>query len=287
MSKKIWICATCSEGFTRSYSADRHIRNLHSGLAKKVRLIDYMAGRASGEYFPADPSIYRANKKRHSMLGSSIMSHENVSNMYHHQGHQPLRASRMRDIKTGGDQQSHNNIPRSEEVEESEKYKESFHKFSVTSPRIEEVRRLLMLFSPPGEKPPPVVEKTLAKLSSQILEMGGDDAFLEGPLKELRKRTCWADAVGLLGSSFSAAAEKRNVGSRFTLQEKMEVHDPSSANLPEDAIEKLAEIEELLSPFHSTAFIQNKIKELVKTYYRTGDLSVFGRALADFLNNPS
>jgi hypothetical protein len=67
----------------------------------------------------------------------------------------------------------------------------------------------------------------------------------------------------------------------------MEVHDPSAANLPEDAIEKLAEIEELLSPFHSTAFIQNKIKELVKTYYRTGDLSVFGRALADFLNNPS
>ena len=80
MSEKRWICATCSEGFTRSYSADRHIWNLHSGLAKKVRLIDYMAGRASGEYFPADPSIYRANKKRHSMLGSSSMSHENISN---------------------------------------------------------------------------------------------------------------------------------------------------------------------------------------------------------------
>jgi len=98
MSNKRWICATCSEGFTRSYSADRHIRNLHSGLAKKVRLIDYIAGRASGEYFPADPSIYRANKKGHSMLGSSIMSHENAPNMFHHQGHQPFRASRLRDI---------------------------------------------------------------------------------------------------------------------------------------------------------------------------------------------
>jgi hypothetical protein len=67
----------------------------------------------------------------------------------------------------------------------------------------------------------------------------------------------------------------------------MEVRDPSAADLPEDAIEKLAEIEELLSPFHSPAFIQNEIKELVKIYYRTGDLSVFGRALTGFLNNPS
>jgi hypothetical protein len=114
----------------------------------------------------------------------------------------------MRDIKTGGDQQSHNNIPRSEDVEEFEKYKESFHKFSVVSPRLEEVRRLLMLFSPPGKKPPLAVEKTLAKLSSQILEMGGDDSFLEGPLKELRNRACRADAVGLLGNSFSAGAEQ-------------------------------------------------------------------------------
>jgi len=143
-----------------------------------------------------------------------------------------------------------------------------------------------MLFSPRGEKPPPVVEKTLAKLSSRILEMGGDDSFLEGPLKELRNCACWADAVGLLGSSFSAEAEQRNIGSQFPLQEEMEVHDPSAANLPEDAIEKLAEIEELLSPFHSPAFIQNKTKELLKVYYRTGDLSVFGRALADVLNNP-
>jgi hypothetical protein len=136
----------------------------------------------------------------------------------------------MRHIKTGGDQQSHNNIPRSEDVEESEKFKESFHKFSVASPRLEEVRRLLMLFSPPGEKAPPVVEKTLAKLSSHVLEMGGDDSFLEAPLKELRNCACWADAVGLLGSSFSAG-EQRNLDSQFTLQEEMEVHDPSAENL--------------------------------------------------------
>jgi hypothetical protein len=210
MSEKKWVCTTCSEGFTRRYSADRHIRNLHSGLAKKVRLIDYIVGRVSGEYFPADPSIYRGNKKRHSMLGSSIMSHENVSKTFHHQEHQPLRTSRMWDTKAGGDHQPHNNIPRSEDVEESEMYKESFHKFSVASPRLEEVRRLLMLFSPLGEKPSPVVEKTLAKLSSHILEMGGDDAFLEGPLKELRNCACWADAVGLLGNSFTIGAEQRH-----------------------------------------------------------------------------
>jgi hypothetical protein len=116
--------------------------------------------------------------------------------------------------------------------------------------------------------------------------MGGDDFFLEGPLKELRNCACCADAVGLLGSSFSAGAEQRNIDSQFTLQEEREVHDPSAANLPKDAIEKLTEIEELLSPFHSPAFIQNKIKELLKIYSHTGDLSVFGRALADFLNNP-
>jgi hypothetical protein len=53
---------TCSQGFTRKYGADTHIRNLHSGLAKKVHLIDYIIGRLSDKYSPADPSLFRRKK---------------------------------------------------------------------------------------------------------------------------------------------------------------------------------------------------------------------------------
>src|SRR5215207_1879050 len=73
MNDKTWICATCSQGFTRKYGAKRHILNLHSGKANAVRFIDYVIGRLSGEFFPADPMIYRRPKKQST---STVISHD-------------------------------------------------------------------------------------------------------------------------------------------------------------------------------------------------------------------
>ena len=39
-----------------------HNTNLHAGLAKIVRLIDYIIGRSNGEYVQSDPSLYRHKK---------------------------------------------------------------------------------------------------------------------------------------------------------------------------------------------------------------------------------
>jgi hypothetical protein len=50
-----WVCATCAEHFTRKYSASRHNFNLHFGNGQIVRLLDYIVGRASGQYLQSDP----------------------------------------------------------------------------------------------------------------------------------------------------------------------------------------------------------------------------------------
>jgi hypothetical protein len=60
MGRLSYVCTTCSEHFTRKYSAKRHNNNLHRGAAEIVRLIDYIAGRSSGQYSPTlNPSWYK------------------------------------------------------------------------------------------------------------------------------------------------------------------------------------------------------------------------------------
>ena len=54
-----YVCTLCSQTFTRRWRASVHNTNIHEGLAKTVRLIDYIIGRANGEYMPSDPSWYR------------------------------------------------------------------------------------------------------------------------------------------------------------------------------------------------------------------------------------
>jgi hypothetical protein len=55
------VCTTCSEHFTRRYSARRHNQNIHDGNADIVRLIDYLAGRSSGLYTPNNPFWFKRN----------------------------------------------------------------------------------------------------------------------------------------------------------------------------------------------------------------------------------
>ena len=55
MGRLSYVCTTCSEHFTRKYSGKRHNQNLHNGTGQIVRLIDYLAGRSSGQYMPDNP----------------------------------------------------------------------------------------------------------------------------------------------------------------------------------------------------------------------------------------
>jgi hypothetical protein len=65
MGRLNYVCGTCSETFTRKYSASRHNLNIHNGGAEIVRLIDYIVGRVSGDYLATHPSWYRREQKWH------------------------------------------------------------------------------------------------------------------------------------------------------------------------------------------------------------------------------
>jgi hypothetical protein len=63
MGRLTYVCATCSEHFTRKYSATRHNLTLHNGRGEIVRLLEYLAGSLSGRYMPSHPSWYRRTQK--------------------------------------------------------------------------------------------------------------------------------------------------------------------------------------------------------------------------------
>jgi hypothetical protein len=63
MGRLTYVCATCSEHFTRKYSATRHNLTLHNGRGEIVRLLEYLAGTLSGRYMPSHPSWYRRTQK--------------------------------------------------------------------------------------------------------------------------------------------------------------------------------------------------------------------------------
>jgi hypothetical protein len=71
MGRPNYVCTVCSEHFTRKYSGKRHNQNLHSGAAEIVRLIDYLAGRSSGQYKPDNPFWYKRNNP-YDNVGSSV-----------------------------------------------------------------------------------------------------------------------------------------------------------------------------------------------------------------------
>ncbi|MGC2684689.1 MAG: hypothetical protein WA323_22745 [Candidatus Nitrosopolaris sp.] len=80
MGRPSYVCTICSEYFTRKYSAKRHNQNLHNGAAEIVRLIDYLAGRSSGQYTPNNPFWYKHNNPYHN-FGSATVA-DSVGNTF-------------------------------------------------------------------------------------------------------------------------------------------------------------------------------------------------------------
>jgi hypothetical protein len=65
MGRPTYVCATCSEHFTRRYSGKRHNFNIHAGRSEIVPFIEYMEGRSSGKYLASHPSWYRKQRQVH------------------------------------------------------------------------------------------------------------------------------------------------------------------------------------------------------------------------------
>jgi len=70
MRRPNYVCTTCSEHFTRKYSAKRHNITVHHGNGGEiVTLVEYLVGTSSGKYQASHPFWYRRNGKRIHKLG--------------------------------------------------------------------------------------------------------------------------------------------------------------------------------------------------------------------------
>ena len=63
MSNPNYVCTICSQTFTRRWRGSVHNNKFHGGLGSVVRLIDYIVGRARGQFLPSDPSLFRRKNK--------------------------------------------------------------------------------------------------------------------------------------------------------------------------------------------------------------------------------
>jgi hypothetical protein len=58
MGRPTYVCATCSEHFTRRYSATRHNLTIHDNRGEIVPLLEYIIGRKIGRYQASLQSNY-------------------------------------------------------------------------------------------------------------------------------------------------------------------------------------------------------------------------------------
>jgi hypothetical protein len=54
-----YVCAICSQTFTRRGSCERHRIENNLDPTASVRFVDYLVGRLSGRYWPGSPSLHR------------------------------------------------------------------------------------------------------------------------------------------------------------------------------------------------------------------------------------
>ena len=90
MRRPTHVCATCSEYFTRRYSATRHNLTIHNGIGEIVTYIEYLVGRSSGRYRPSHPSLYRMRRgeKRTHNFGhvATTVSADSIGDTFRHRG---------------------------------------------------------------------------------------------------------------------------------------------------------------------------------------------------------
>jgi hypothetical protein len=83
------VCATCSEHFTRKYSATRHNLTIHKGIGEIVTLLEYLVGRNSGRYRPSHPSLYRTRrgeKRMHNVGNATTAVADSMGDTFRHRG---------------------------------------------------------------------------------------------------------------------------------------------------------------------------------------------------------
>ena len=81
MGRPTYVCATCSEHFTRKYSAKRHNITIHGNGGEIVPLLEYLVARKSGRYQASHPSWYRRSEKSIHKFGR-VMVADSIGNTF-------------------------------------------------------------------------------------------------------------------------------------------------------------------------------------------------------------
>jgi hypothetical protein len=74
MGRPTYVCTTCSEHFTRKYSAKRHNITIHGNGGEIVPLLEYLVARKSGRYQASHPSWYRRSEKSIHNFGRAMVA---------------------------------------------------------------------------------------------------------------------------------------------------------------------------------------------------------------------
>lgn len=252
MSHKNYVCVTCAQDFTRKYSALRHNRVLHQEQGKIVRTLEYIIGRVSGEYLSADPILFK-RKNRQAPAGGTPYNF-------------PFRTV----AHSSSDSHSYENIPQQKEHKPTQQsYYEPAKIYSADDEepgrsKLAEIKELCKsIFSPPyGDTMSRNIER-------DIIKNNGRESVLDGNLLWLR----WVQALYQL-------FPKTPVMEKSPLSLHRDLGD-----LPQEARSKLAEIEQLMTPYNHPSFVFEEIQWLANEYRNTGDFSIFDKALAYYRKN--
>ena len=261
MNSKTWVCAVCSQDFTRKYSAHRHRRDLHHGQGIIVRMIDYVIGRISGEYKPGNPLAYRSGYKQQdsafarsdadakaSTFPFASVAHDSQGNFSKSSPHKKDYVPSQR--------------PNTDSVQPSTSLISGF------SSKINEIEKLSRTLFPPQ-----TAEELLTKLPLKIIENDGSEDILDHCLQVLRRDMNIMEAY------------RYRFGAPTKEEKRPPLHGHHVEGLSESSRIKLAEIEKMLTiNLKNDNAVFEKIKYLIDEF-NSGNRAILDRWLHSLKSN--
>ena len=235
------------------YSADRHNRNLHNGQAKIVRMIDYVVGRISGEYQPANPLAYRSTRKHHESTGSISNAVSAGSFPFESVAHDSSEKSSTTTARLSNENHEtdrHASINSVQQINPHLGNSDFESKFDSIVKLSREV------------SPDPTTEVLLKQFALRVAAGEVDEAALDNCLQKLRNQMNVKDAVSFLSNgSYNEARDPP----RAPLQNHHVEHLPESSRMV------LAQIEQSLKRTENVPIVWEKVQYLIRRCETTTD----------------
>ncbi|MGA7368978.1 MAG: hypothetical protein WBX01_07610 [Nitrososphaeraceae archaeon] len=236
VGSKTWVCALCSQDFTRKYSAIRHSRDLHHGQGTILRMIDYVIGRIAGEYSPANPLAYRSEYKQQASISTSF---DDKAFSF------PVDAN----VSVAHDSSQPNSSGPPDQRPNTNAVHTSTTLINGFTAKIDGIHGLARTLYGPEK-----TEAFLKELYGSVIENEGREEILDRCLEKLKNRINMKQACHLLFSTPAKEADKRPP-----------LYGHHVQHLSESSRTKLEKIEALLTvKLKNPVAVYEKIEELIK-----------------------